>query len=88
VVISTDPITAMPVSENTLSLQTIPTVMVWITVPEPRMEFHPDQQQAYQEKQQARAHAEQIDTELWATQHHDELAGKQATLNAKLCELH
>jgi hypothetical protein len=35
--------------------------MVWITVPEPRMEFHPDQQQAYQEKQQARAHTEQIE---------------------------
>jgi hypothetical protein len=35
-----------------------------------------DQQQAYQEEQQAWAHAWQINVEQWAVQHHDELTGE------------
>jgi hypothetical protein len=45
------------------------------------MEFLPNQQQA-------QAHARKIDVELWTVQHHDELAGEQATHNAQLTELH
>jgi hypothetical protein len=40
------------------------------------------------EEQQAWIHARQIDTDLWATEHEDELTGKRATLNAQLSELH
>jgi hypothetical protein len=52
------------------------------------MELLPIQQQAYQEEQQAWVNARQIDTELWTTQHHDKLAGKQAALDTQLTELH
>jgi hypothetical protein len=57
VVTPTDPITITPAPENTPSLQTIPTVTVRTVVPQSRMELFPDQQQAYEEEQQAQAHA-------------------------------
>jgi hypothetical protein len=53
VVASMDPIIAMPAIENTTTLQTISIVSVQTTIPQPRMELLPDQQQAYQEEQQA-----------------------------------
>jgi hypothetical protein len=52
------------------------------------MEPLPGQQQAYQEEQQVRARARQIDVKRWAAQHHDELIGKQASLDAQMTELH
>jgi hypothetical protein len=57
VVTLTDPITTRAASENTPALQTILTVMMRTAVPQPRMEFLSNQQQAYQEEQQARARA-------------------------------
>jgi hypothetical protein len=42
------------------------------------MELLPDQQQAYQEEQQERAHARQIDVEQRVAPRHDELASEQA----------
>jgi hypothetical protein len=47
VVTSADPIIAMPASENTPVLQTMPTVMVQMAVPQPGMKLLPNQQQAY-----------------------------------------
>jgi hypothetical protein len=52
------------------------------------MELLPDQQQAYQEERQALVHARQIDVELWATHHQDEVTSERAALDAKLTELH
>jgi hypothetical protein len=52
------------------------------------MEPLPDQQQAYQDEQQARAPARQINAKQWAAQHHDELAGEQAAVDAEMTELH
>jgi hypothetical protein len=34
------------------------------------------------------AHVWQIDTKLWPVQHHDELAGERATIDAQMTELH
>jgi hypothetical protein len=51
VVTATDPIITTPDSENTPALQTILTVIVRMTVPQPGMELLPDQQQAYKEGQ-------------------------------------
>jgi hypothetical protein len=73
--------------ENTLALQTI-MVTMWMVVPQPGMGLLPHQQQAYLEQQQAQVHARQIDAEWGATQHHDELANEQATLDAQIIELH
>jgi hypothetical protein len=39
-----------PDMENTPALQTIPTVKIQTTVPQPGMELPQDQQQAYQEE--------------------------------------
>jgi hypothetical protein len=88
VVTSTDPTIAALVPESTLVLQTSLTVTVRMTAPQPGMESLLDQQQAYQEEQQARAHARQINAKQWAAQHHDELAGEQAALDAEMTELH
>jgi hypothetical protein len=52
------------------------------------MELLPDQQQAYQEEQQVRVHAWQIDAEPQATQRQDELTGERATPHAQLPKLH
>jgi hypothetical protein len=73
--------------ENTPALQTI-MVTMWMVVPQPGMGLLPHQQQAYLEQQQAQVHARQIDAEWGATQHHDELANEQATLDAQIIELH
>jgi hypothetical protein len=70
--------------KNTLALQTIPTVTVQMAVPQSGMELLPDQQQAYQVEQQARACTRQNNTEQWAAQHHDE----HADLDAPMTELH
>jgi hypothetical protein len=53
----TGPITVTPAPENTPALQTIPTITGRMAVPQPGMEFLPNQQQAYQEEQQVQAHA-------------------------------
>jgi hypothetical protein len=58
VVTSTDPIIATLVPESTPTLQTIPMVTVWMAAPKLGMKPLPDQQQAYQEEQQAGAHAQ------------------------------
>jgi hypothetical protein len=88
VVTATDPIITTPAPENTPALQTITTVMVRTAVPQPGVERPPNQQQANQEEQQARARARQIDVEQWATQCHDELTDEQAALDAQMTELH
>jgi hypothetical protein len=88
VVTSIVPITATPAPENTTALQTILTIMMWTLAKQPGMELLPIQQQAYSEKQVAWIYARQIDTELRAAQHQDELIGDQATLDAQLTELH
>jgi hypothetical protein len=72
VVTSTDPVIDTPVPENTPALQTIPTIMVLMTTSQPEMELIPDQQQAYQEEQQARARTRQVDGKLWVAQCHNE----------------
>jgi hypothetical protein len=72
VVTTTDPIIDEEVPEGTLTIETIPTVMVWMAAPQPSMELLPDQQQAYQEQQQVQAHARQIDAKRWATKYHNE----------------
>jgi hypothetical protein len=82
VVTLTEPIITTPALENTPDLQTIPMATVLMAVPPPGMEPLLDQQQAYQEEQQAWAHAWQIDVERWAVQHHDELTGEWAVLDA------
>jgi hypothetical protein len=46
------------------------------------MDLLPDYYQAYQEEQQVQICAWQVNTELWAAQHHDELTSEQATLKA------
>jgi hypothetical protein len=51
VAIPTVPITTTPVPENTPTLLTILTVMVWTVAPQLGMELLPNQQQAYQEEQ-------------------------------------
>jgi hypothetical protein len=76
VVTLTDPIITTLASENTLDLQTIPMATVLMVAPQPGMEPLLDQQQAYQEEQQAWAHAWQINVEQWAVQHHDKLTGE------------
>jgi hypothetical protein len=81
VVTSTDLIITTLVPESTPALQTILTVTVRMTAPQPGMEPLSNQQQAYQEEQQARAHARQINVKRGATQHHDELTDKQAALD-------
>jgi hypothetical protein len=48
-----EPIITTPVPESTPALQTIPTVMVRMAVPQPGIELLLDQQQAYQEEQLA-----------------------------------
>jgi hypothetical protein len=48
-----DPVIYTPDPENTLALQTIPTVTIRTTAPQPGMELPQDQQQAYQEEEQA-----------------------------------
>jgi hypothetical protein len=68
-----DPIITTPISESTLVLQTILTVMLQTTAPQPGMELLPDQQQAYQEEQQACSFSRQIDAKRVAAQRHDEL---------------
>jgi hypothetical protein len=73
---STDPIITTPAPENTPILETILMTTVLMELPQPGMEPLPDQQQAYQEEQQVRAHAWQINAERWAVQHHDELTGE------------
>jgi hypothetical protein len=75
-----DPIITTLVLENTPTLQTIPMATVRMAAPQQGLEPLPDQQQAYQVEQQARARARQIDVEQWAAQHHDELTGEQAAL--------
>jgi hypothetical protein len=76
------PITTTLVLDSTLALLTVPTVMMWAAVPQLGMELLPDQQQAYQEEQRAQFHPRLVDTELWATQCHDELTGEKAALDA------
>jgi hypothetical protein len=88
VVTPTVPNTTTPASENTPTLQTIPTVTVWTATPQPRMELLPIQHQAYQEEQQARVRTQQIDVELRVAQRHDKLVDEQAALDAQLTELH
>jgi hypothetical protein len=55
---------------------------------QPGMKLLLDQQQAYREEQQVRAHTQQINTERWVAQHHNELADEQAALDAQKIELH
>jgi hypothetical protein len=55
VVTSTDPIITPPAPDNSLVLQTILMATTLTVTPQPGMEPLPDQQQAYQEEQQARA---------------------------------
>jgi hypothetical protein len=52
------------------------------------MELFPDQQQAYEEEQQAQAHAWRIDTKRWVAQCHHEFASEQVVLDAQMTELH
>jgi hypothetical protein len=85
---STDPIITTPAPENTPILETILMTTVLMELPQPGMEPLPDQQQAYQEEQQVRAHAWQINAEWWAVQHHDELTGERPALDAQMIELH
>jgi hypothetical protein len=61
---------------------------MWTAAPQPGTELLPIQQQSYPEEEQARVHTRQIDTKLWAAQHHDELAGDQEALDAQLTKLH
>jgi hypothetical protein len=52
---------------------TIPTVPLQTVIPHPDIELPPDRVVAYQEEQQVRAHAHQVDTECRATQQWGEL---------------
>jgi hypothetical protein len=81
-------ITTTPSSENTPALSTILTVLLWTAAPQPRTRLLPKQQQAYQEEQQARIRARQINAERRAAQWQDELAGERASIDAQLIELH
>jgi hypothetical protein len=62
----TIPITATPPLNNTLTLLTIPTVLLQIIVPQPDTGLPPDRLEAYQEEQQTQAHARQADAECRA----------------------
>jgi hypothetical protein len=56
-------IATTPLSESILVLLTIPAVLLRTATPQPGTELLLEQQQAYQEEQQARVPARQVDAE-------------------------
>jgi hypothetical protein len=81
-------ITTTPAPESTPVLLTVLSVTVQTAMPQPGMELHPDQQQAYQEEQWAWIHARYVDIELRATQRHNKLIGKHVAFDTQLTKLH
>jgi hypothetical protein len=82
------PITTTPPSEGTPAPLTIPTVSLRTTVSQPNTGLLPEQQQAYEEEQQARACARQADAERRAKQRQGELTDERTAIEAQLAELH
>jgi hypothetical protein len=80
--IPTIPIMTTPPSEGTLAPLTIPTVPLWTVVPQLDTGLPLEWSIAYQEEQQARAHARQVDAERRVMQRCGELVDEQATIEA------
>jgi hypothetical protein len=76
VVTMTITITTMPLPKGTPTPLTIATFPLQTIIPQPDIGLPPEQQQAYQEEQQARAHAQQTDAKRRATQWQGKLAGE------------
>jgi hypothetical protein len=79
---STIPITTMPPLEGTPMPLTAMTVLLRIVVPQLDTGLPPEQQPAYQEEQQVRARAPQVDTERRAMQRRGELTSVRVTIEA------
>jgi hypothetical protein len=80
--IPTIPIMTTPPSEGTLAPLTIPTVPLRTVVPQLDTGLPLEWSIAYQEEQQARAHARQVDAERRVMQRCGELVDEQATIEA------
>jgi hypothetical protein len=87
VVTPTDPITTTPALKNTLTLQTIPTVMVRTTVPQLGMEFLSINSKLTRTNIKHEP-APSRSMPSCGQLHHDKLASEQVALDPQLTELH